>query len=98
MKLNVKSFALTCGLLWGMGVFFFTWWIILFEGVTNERTWLGRVYRVYTISPRGSVLGMILGFLDALTGGAVFAWLYNTLTGEASDEPQLHGLKASSEG
>ena len=36
MKLNVPGFALACGLLWGVGLFFVTWWMITFDGVTNR--------------------------------------------------------------
>ncbi|HEY7219287.1 MAG TPA: hypothetical protein VH985_12965 [Candidatus Binatia bacterium] len=36
MKLNVKAFALTCALVWGIGLFVLTWWIIAFEGSTGE--------------------------------------------------------------
>lgn len=79
MKLNVKAFALAMGLIWGFGLFALTWWIILFDGVTGEVTLIGRVYRGYTITPIGSVIGLAYGFLDALVGGAVFAWLYNRL-------------------
>jgi hypothetical protein len=44
MKLNVKTFALTCGLVFGFGLFFITWWIITLDGATGEVTFIGRVY------------------------------------------------------
>jgi hypothetical protein len=81
MRLSLKAFALTCGLMWGFGLFFLTWWIIAFEGATKEATYIGLVYRGYNISPLGSVLGLVWGFFDALIGGAIFAWLYNWLRG-----------------
>ena len=52
MKLNVRAFALTCGIIWGVGLFLLTWWIILFEGATGEPTLIGLVYRGFTVSPR----------------------------------------------
>jgi len=79
MKLDVKSFALACGLVWGWGLFALTWWIIAFDGATGERTLIGQLYRGYSISPMGSVIGLVWGFFDALVGGAVFAWLYNLI-------------------
>ncbi|MHC4115160.1 MAG: bacteriophage holin [Planctomycetota bacterium] len=79
MKLNIKAFAFTCGLIWGLGVFVLTWWIIMFDGPTGETTMLGRVYRGYSISELGSLVGLCWGFVDALIGGAIFAWLYNLL-------------------
>lgn len=76
MRLDVKSLALTCGLVWGLGLFCLTWWIIAFDGSTGEGMGIGRVYRGYTISPGGSLVGMGWAFFDGLIGGAVFAWLY----------------------
>jgi hypothetical protein len=79
MKLNIKAFALACGLIWGFGLFFLTWWVILFQGATGEPTVVGLVYRGYNISPWGSIIGLIWAFPDGLIGGAIFAWLYNLL-------------------
>ncbi len=79
MKLNVKAFAMTAALVWGLGLFALTWWVIFFDGATGEPTLIGRLYRGYTITPLGSVIGLVYGFFDALIGGAVFAWLYNRL-------------------
>jgi hypothetical protein len=84
MRLNVKAFGLTCGLLWGLGVFFLTWWIIAFDGATRQMTILGHVYRGYTVSPLGSLVGLVWAFPDGLIGGAVFAWLYNILADRLS--------------
>ncbi len=79
MTLNVKAFSLTCGLVFGFGLFFLTWWKMAFEGATGEVTFIGRLYRGYTISPVGSVIGLCWAFADWLVGGAIFAWLYNVI-------------------
>jgi hypothetical protein len=79
MKLDVKAFALACALVWGFGLFALTWWIIAFDGATGEVTMIGRLYRGYSISPVGSMIGLVWAFLDGLIGGAIFAWLYNWL-------------------
>lgn len=84
MKLDVKAFALACGLLWGLGLFFLTWWMIAVGGATGETTFIGRIYLGYRISPAGSVIGLAWGFFDALIGGAIFAWLYNRLAARVS--------------
>jgi hypothetical protein len=86
MRLNVKAFALTCALVWGLGLFCLTWWIIAFDGATGEATLVGRIYRGYTLSPMGSVVGLIWAFFDGLVGGAIFAWLYNILAPHFSRE------------
>jgi len=81
MKLNVKAFGPTCGIVWGLGLFFLTWWAIAFDGATGERTLIGQLYRGYTISPMGSLIGLAWAFFDGWIGGVVFAWLYNVLAG-----------------
>jgi len=80
MKLNVKSFALSTGLIWGFGIFAFTWWVIAFDGVTNDPTLIGRLYRGYSISPSGSFIGLIWALTDGFIAGGLFAWLYNRLS------------------
>ncbi len=82
MKLNIKAFALTCGTLWAVGVFFLTWWLIFLEGPEPAGCFLNRVYKGYTMTPMGSVIGAVWGFFDAAIGGAIFAWLYNLLVGK----------------
>lgn len=79
MKFNVKAFAITCAVIWGTGLFVLTWWIIAFDGSTGEVPFIGQVYRGYSITPMGSLIGLVWGFFDALIGGAIFAWLYNWL-------------------
>ncbi len=79
MKLDVKAFALACALVWGLGLFALTWWVIAFEGATANIPCVGLVYRGYNISPLGSLIGLVWGFVDGLIGGAIFAWLYNVL-------------------
>lgn len=80
MKLDVKSFALACGLLWGAGVFLWTWWMLIFNTVApGDQTLIGTVYLGYTVSGAGSVIGLVWGALDGALGGAALAFLYNWL-------------------
>jgi len=88
MRLNIKAFALTCGLVWGLGLFALTWWVMAFDGVTHEVTWIGRIYRGYHVSPVGSMIGLAWGFVDALVGGAVMAWLYNKIAEHLERKPE----------
>ncbi|HTN43804.1 MAG TPA: bacteriophage holin [Nitrospiria bacterium] len=84
MKLNVKAFALTFGLIWGFGLFFLTWWIMAFDGATGEAMFIGRVYRGYSVSPAGSLIGLAWALIDGSIGGAIFAWLYNLIASRDS--------------
>lgn len=81
MKLNVKALALACGIFWGLSLFLITWWIILFEGISGDCTFIAYVYRGYNLSPVGSLIGLVWAFFDGLIGGAIFGWLYNWLCG-----------------
>ena len=83
MKLDVRAFGLACALVWGLGVFCLTWWVIAFEGPTGDITPLGHVYRGYEISAVGSLIGLVWALVDGFVGGVVLAWVYNRLvTGE----------------
>jgi hypothetical protein len=68
MKLDVKACALTCGLIWRLGLFVLTGWIIAFDGPTGEATFVGRVYRGYAITPTGSLVG------GASSRGSIIFW------------------------
>ena len=87
MTLNIKSFALTCGIFWGIGLLTLTWWIILFSGASNDPTFIGRVYLGYSISPMGSFVGLVWAFVDGLICGAIFAWIYNSLSSRRQTRP-----------
>jgi hypothetical protein len=65
MKLDIKAFAITCGLVWGLGLFALTWWVIAFDGPSTGPTIIGRLYRGYTITPVGSLIGLVWGFFGA---------------------------------
>ncbi len=79
MKLNVLAVGLACGLIWGLGLFLITWWIILFDGQSTDPVFIGSVYRGYTITAMGSLIGLAWAAVDGFIGGAIFAWLYNLL-------------------
>jgi hypothetical protein len=77
MKLNVKALALTLGLICGLGLFLITWWIILFEGTNTDLTMVSNIYRGYSVTPVGSLIGLIWASIDGAIGGACIAWIYN---------------------
>lgn len=79
MKLSVKAFALACGIIWAIGLFVLTWWIIAIGKAPGATTLISRVYLGYTVTPVGSLIGLPWAFVDGLIGGAIFAWLYNLI-------------------
>ncbi len=80
MKLNLRAFALSSGILWGVGLFVITWWKIIFGGASGNPTFVGNIFLGFSISPLGSVLGLIWAFIAGMICGAVFAFLYNKLS------------------
>ena len=84
MKLNVKAFALTAGIFYGLFLFAITWWMILLDGASGDVTLIGKVYRGYSISVAGSFAGLAWGFVDGTIMGALLAWVYNYFAGKFS--------------
>ncbi len=79
MKLNIKSFALTCGILWGLAVLLGTWWLLIWGSPGEIISKLSAFYIGYSYSWSGAVIGLLWGFVDGLIVGAIFAWLYNKM-------------------
>ena len=77
MRLDIKALSIACGLVWGLGIFAVTWWIIAWDGASGDPSWIGQIYRGYSVSPAGSFIGLAWGLIDGAIGGAVVAWLYN---------------------
>jgi hypothetical protein len=86
MRLNVRASALSLGIVWGLLIFLFTWWLYIRQISVGQPTLVGKVYPFYTISPLGSLLGLIYGFIDGLITGGALAWLYNRLQREKQSE------------
>lgn len=55
-----------------------------FDGATGEELFIGRIYRGYTVSPTGSLIGLAWALVDGSIGGAIFAWLYNFIVSRDS--------------
>jgi hypothetical protein len=85
MKLNIKAFGLTCGILWGLAVLLSTYWIIISCSPGNTLALLNKFYFGYSVSWLGGIIGLIWGFVDGFIGGALFAWLYNKLAANKED-------------
>ncbi|MCJ7716888.1 MAG: hypothetical protein MUO54_10280, partial [Anaerolineales bacterium] len=75
MKLNVRAFAIAGGLVWGFNWFIVTWWMILFDGITHETLFIGLMYRGFTLSPLGSLVALVYGFIDGFFLGLFVAWI-----------------------
>lgn len=59
--------------------FVLTWWIIAFDRAGTDPGILGTFYRGYTLTPVGSLIGLVWGIIDGFIDGAILALLYNLL-------------------
>ncbi len=88
MKLNTNAFALTSGLVWGIGIFLLTWWIIALGGGPGDLAFVGKIYIGYDVTPTGSVVGLAWALVDGFIGGAIFAGVYNKISGRTMAQAQ----------
>ncbi len=82
MGLNIKSFALAAGILWGAAILLVGIGNIMFPGYGSAFLKLvASVYPgyVHDASYMQVLFGSAYGFVDGVIGGAIFAWLYNRL-------------------
>jgi hypothetical protein len=77
MKLNAKSLALTCGILWGIVVFIATIWLLIIGASGKTISLLSAFYFGYQFSIGGAFIGLVWGFVDGAIGGLIFAFVYN---------------------
>lgn len=73
MRISIVKFSLWCGLISGLMVLVGTLFIVLRDGPTWEKTWVGKIYRGYNLSYGGSLIGAVWAFFDGLFGGALVA-------------------------
>ena len=82
MKLDIKTTAVTLGLVWGvLGMLLTGLGNLLWPGYGQAMLdVMASVYPGYNATPSiGQVIiGTLYGVLDGAVVGAVFAWLYNT--------------------
>jgi len=79
MRLNPKALALASGILWGLGLFIATIWLLIIGSPGDTISLIGKFYFGYSVSVLGAFVGFFWGFVDGLIGGFIFAWLYNML-------------------
>ncbi|MHC4555571.1 MAG: hypothetical protein ACYSUS_09895 [Planctomycetota bacterium] len=63
MRLNVKAFALACGLIWGLGLFCMAWWLILLEG-NNVGSLVGMVWGLVDAGIGGAIFAWLYNLMS----------------------------------
>lgn len=79
MRLSVRAFALASGITWGACMLFLGWMAAWFGWSTALVLALGSLYIGFSATFVGALIGLVWGFFDGAIGGAILAWLYNTL-------------------
>lgn len=80
VKLDIKAFGLSLGIIWSLGVFLIGILSLLLNWGIPFVDLLSSFYKGYSATLTGSFIGAIWGFADAFVGGILFAWLYNKLS------------------
>ncbi len=81
MKLDVKAFGLSLGIIWAFSVVFMGLMAMFVPSYSeNFVVALGTKYLGYQATPLGLVIGAVWGFFDVGILGALIAWLYNKLS------------------
>jgi len=77
MKLSKKAFALTAGILWGLGIFLVTNFFLIKGAPGQTISLLENFYFGYEFSFLGSLIGLAWGFIYGFIVGWLFAFLNN---------------------
>ncbi|MEW6054832.1 MAG: bacteriophage holin [Nitrospirota bacterium] len=83
MKLKPVALGLSLGIVWG-GALFITTWLSYLAGYGKSflEVMAVSLYPGYSISPTGSIIGFLYGFIDLFIMGIIIGWIYNRLIRE----------------
>lgn len=79
-KLHPFAFALSLGVVWGLGVLILALMVSLYDWGTMFLQVLASVYIGLAANLQGALIGALWGFADAFIGGLIFALLYNCVS------------------
>jgi hypothetical protein len=81
MKLNVKAFSLTCGIISGIGFMLTTWWLLARHTPGELTSKFAVFFFGYSFTYIGSFVGLFWAFIYGLILGGIFSLLYNQIIG-----------------
>ncbi|MEW5806691.1 MAG: hypothetical protein AB1756_05010 [Acidobacteriota bacterium] len=76
MKLSIKAYGFTTGILLGVIVFLITIYAMIVGG-GGHFILLSKFFFGYKITLFGAILGLVWGFIYGFILGALFAWIHN---------------------
>lgn len=91
MKLDIKAFSLTCGIVAAIGLLVLNGWIRAFDAPSGPPLFLTHMYRGYSLTLAGTLVGAAWAFIDGVVSGAIFAWVYDLIDGHVFAEHRVIG-------
>ena len=85
MKLRIRAFALTTGVVFGFAIFAVTILYLILNYQSDTLIKLDKVLFGYSITILGSFVGFFWGLVYGGIGGGIFAFLYNKFSSLFSD-------------
>jgi ABC-type dipeptide/oligopeptide/nickel transport system permease subunit len=81
LLLNAKVMGLVLGLLFGLGIFIATNWLVIKGGehVGRNLQLLSQYFIGYRVTFAGSFIGFLYGFATGTMCGAFVGWFYNKI-------------------
>jgi hypothetical protein len=88
LRLNSQAVGLGLGLVFGLGIFVATNWLVLMGGPLDPHgepvvglhlQLLSQFFIGYSVSFFGSLIGLAYGFVLGTVSGSVIAWIYNKI-------------------
>lgn len=80
-RLSPLALGLSLGVTWGVSLFIMGLLALYASYGEGFVVSIGTLYWGYTPTLMGSVIGGLIGFVDAFIGGVIVAWLYNGFSG-----------------
>jgi hypothetical protein len=86
LRLNARAWGIAMGLLFGLGLFIATNWLVLKGGpnVGQHLSLLGVYFPGYSVTFVGSVIGFVYAFVIGYALGRVIGTVYNRIAGVAT--------------
>lgn len=76
-QLNALAAALALGIMWGVGLFLWTFLALKWAIGVSSLELLMEWYPYYELSARGAFWGLFWGFVDGFICAYIVIWLYN---------------------
>ncbi len=80
MRLKPVALGVALGTVWGVSIFLTTW-ISYYTGYAELflKTLAESIYPGYSISPSGSFIGLVYGFIDGFVSATIIGIIYNKI-------------------